>query len=884
MSKKKQPTLSEKKELQKNSSKNKKKHLKAEESPIENSTNENNLDHSESKTKKSKKNQKKLPEISKKNQKKSLSSQDQDNLSKNQDAIVSNTSSNESITAKPYKEPNKNSLLSPDIFSFGIISLGIFILFANYQPETTGIIGKFIINKVSYLFGNIGIHLLIVFLFIHAIIISIIPRSYLYMTVWSIPTYFMLLIVCIPYLPSSLGNSEIYIGKMGVFISYYTHRYIGKVGTMLLTLSFLAGPLCYAFKIKFQDVLRYLNIVFYIKLLYTLSKIIASHSNQFFNKEFIISKTKKLIQFLFYEKNKKNISQNKSFIPASKTVYHNNTTINDTHNLKNYTPPFCSKKILHNSQNSLKTTPINTDESMSTDEPLSFDTYIKPSSPTFQSPKTTEPQLTTAIKEADSQFQLPPLSLLKKPDENHEEAHIPTEEHFKQASILEKALYSFNVDAKVVSITAGHSITRFELQPGNGVKVNKITALSKDIALKLAAISIRIEAPIPGKSLVGIEVPNHSTHTIQLSSLLANPKIQSNTQDKLLTTLGLTLTGTPILMDLSKMPHILIAGATGSGKSVCINTIIMSILMRSTPKDVKFLMIDPKKVELNLYEGIPHLLAPVVTNPQKAAATLKKWALFEMERRYEYFSKHGVKDIRGYNKFVESQSKKTTTKSLETNLNHTPNDAETSNLKKIPYIVVIIDELADLMMVASHDVEQTICRLAQMARATGIHLVIATQRPSVNVVTGLIKANIPSRISFFLQSQIDSRTILDMSGAEQLLGKGDMLYLPVGSFKPSRAQGVYISEEEVKSVVTWLRSQEQPEYLDEIMTVEPLNQEDNINNDSDELYETAKELVLSTNYASTSFLQRKLRIGYNRAARIMDELRENNICPKKPEN
>ena len=425
--------------------------------------------------------------------------------------------------------------------------------------------------------------------------------------------------------------------------------------------------------------------------------------------------------------------------------------------------------------------------------------------------------------------------------------------------------------AKVINITPGPTVTRYELQPGDGVKISKITSLSKDISLKLAAPDIRIEAPIPGKALIGIEVPNQDVQMITLRSIIEESSV-FNLPDRLIAGLGKTITGESIIMNLGKMPHVLIAGATGSGKSVCINSIILSILMRSTPNEVKFLMIDPKKVELSFYEEIPHLLAPVVTNPNKAAATLKKWALVEMENRYELFSRVGVKDIAGFNAYVERELKKNPEATiLDDNL----------ALEKLPYIVVIIDELADLMMVASQDVEQTICRLAQMARATGIHLVIATQRPSVNVVTGLIKANIPSRVSFYLQSQIDSRTIIDMAGAEKLLGKGDMLYFPVGSFNPSRAQGVFVSEAEVKRVVTWLKGQGKPDYLNEIINVEPLEnaQETSKKNttNQDELYENAKQLVMSTKYASTSYLQRKLRIGYNRAARIMDELEEEGV-------
>lgn len=473
--------------------------------------------------------------------------------------------------------------------------------------------------------------------------------------------------------------------------------------------------------------------------------------------------------------------------------------------------------------------------------------------------KKPEPSRPMPIKKmvSNSDFELPPLDLLDPPKAEVVDTKAVIQKRKENAALLEAALASFQVEAKVVHITPGPSVTRYELQPGDGVKIIKFTALSKDIALKLAVPDVRIEAPIPGKALIGIEVPNAQIETVVLRGLIDKSDFVER-PSKLLCAMGLTITGEPILMDLAKMPHILIAGATGSGKSVCVNTIIISILLRATPDEVKFLMIDPKKVELSLYEGIPHLIAPVVTNPHKAAATLKQWALLEMERRYSEFSRVGVKEIEGYNSYVLQ------------------NKDKEPNLEKIPYIVVIIDELADLMMVASQDVESTICRLAQMSRATGIHLVIATQRPSVNVITGLIKANVPSRISFFLQSQIDSRTILDMPGAEKLLGKGDMLYSPVGSFKPKRVQGIYVSEKEVKAIVSFLKAQATPEYSNEILDVEPLPEtsKESGGDSKDELFEEAKNIVINTRYASTSYLQRKLRIGYNRAARLMDELTE----------
>jgi DNA segregation ATPase FtsK/SpoIIIE, S-DNA-T family len=539
--------------------------------------------------------------------------------------------------------------------------------------------------------------------------------------------------------------------------------------------------------------------------------------------------------------------------------------------------------------------------------------------PTISLPKklklpklTVEPPLLTSLSKKE--YILPPLSLIADVSKLTPNSKENLERYQTQATILEETLQSFNVNASVVNITPGPSVTRYELKPGDGVKIAKITSLSNDIALKLASNDIRIEAPIPGKSLIGIEVPNTNVDMITLRTIIEKTNFYDK-NETLLCGVGLTITGEAICMNIEKLPHILIAGATGAGKSVCINSIILSLIMRSTPDQVKFLMIDPKKVELSLFEGIPHLLAPVVTNADMAAATLKKWALAEMENRYDNFSKAGVKNIEGYNNLIVSIHKMMETdpeKARETikECNLDPADAF-SNLdqasidlltgsepsdsvstdeepeqkkdlfipQKLPHIVVIIDELADLMMVASQEVETTICRLAQMSRATGIHLVIATQRPSVNVVTGLIKANVPSRISFFLQSQIDSRTILDMGGAEKLLGKGDMLFSPVGSFKPKRIQGVYVSEKEVKAVVKFWKDQESPNYVKEILEVTPLtpDKKEKSPDDRDEYYNDAKDIVINTKYASTSYLQRKLKIGYNRAARIMEELEADGI-------
>ncbi|NFN93166.1 DNA translocase FtsK [Clostridium botulinum] len=458
----------------------------------------------------------------------------------------------------------------------------------------------------------------------------------------------------------------------------------------------------------------------------------------------------------------------------------------------------------------------------------------------------------------DMPYSYPGLELLKI---NKKLKGSDKKELIENASKLEEILSNFGVDAKVTQVTKGPSVTRFELQPSPGVKVSKIVNLSDDIALGLAASGIRIEAPIPGKAAIGIEVPNSHQVAVFLREVLESKEF-INSSKKLAFALGKDISGKCVVGDLSKMPHTLIAGATGSGKSVCINSLIISLLYKYSPNEVKLLMVDPKVVELNVYNGIPHLLIPVVTDPKKAAAALN-WAVNEMTKRYKLFAEMGVRNMESYNELFNKGVIQ----------------------EKLPYIVIIVDELADLMMVCPNDVEDYIGRLAQMARAAGMHLVIATQRPSVDVITGVIKANIPSRISFSVSSQIDSRTILDSSGAEKLLGKGDMLYYPVGESKPLRVQGCFISEEEVEQVISFIKSsQGTSNYEEEI--IEHINNEAQSSisengGDVDELLNDAINAVIEYEQASTSFLQRKLRIGFNRASRIMDQLEERGIISEK---
>src|SRR5699024_3420821 len=419
--------------------------------------------------------------------------------------------------------------------------------------------------------------------------------------------------------------------------------------------------------------------------------------------------------------------------------------------------------------------------------------------------------------------------------------------------VLEETFDSFNVKAKVAKAHVGPAVTKYEVHPDSGVKVSKILNLQDDLALALAAQDIRIEAPIPGKSAVGIEVPNQEIAMVSLKEVIEKPQ---NSVKKLLFALGRDISGNTIEEELNKLPHLLIAGATGSGKSVCVNGIITSILMRAKPQEVKMMMIDPKKVELNVYNGIPHLLSPVVTDPKKASMALKK-LVAEMEYRYELFSESGTRNIESYNSYLQKQ-----------------NDLTDEKKNYLPYIVVLVDELADLMMVASKDVEDSITRRAQMARAAGIHLIIATQRPSVDVLTGVIKANIPSRIAFSVSSSVDSRTILDVGGAEKLLGRGDMLYIPVGRSKPLRVQGAFLSDEEIERVVNHCVEQQKAQYQEDMIPDEVPEETEEA---EDELFDEAVQLVREMQSASVSMLQRRFRIGYNRAARLIDAMEDRQI-------
>lgn len=510
-------------------------------------------------------------------------------------------------------------------------------------------------------------------------------------------------------------------------------------------------------------------------------------------------------------------------------------------------------------------TSIQKNDTESLQAEASFGEFAEPSGASDFVPDTGIPAKERAYPDAENHsgkprksYKFPPLSLLKR----GKKAGGDSDSHLKETALkLQQTLQNFGVHVTVTNVSCGPAVTRYELQPEMGVKVSKIVGLSDDIKLNLAAADIRIEAPIPGKAAVGIEVPNKENTAVMLRDLLESQEFKKSTS-KLSFAAGKDIAGKAVVTDIAKMPHVLIAGATGSGKSVCINTLIMSILYKAAPEEVKLIMIDPKVVELSVYNGIPHLMIPVVTDPKKAAGALN-WAVAEMDRRYRAFAEYNVRDMKGYNEKIKSEPA-----------------IDGEKPAPMSQLVIIVDELADLMMVASGDVEGAICRLAQLARAAGIHLVVATQRPSVNVITGLIKANMPSRIAFAVSSGVDSRTIIDMNGAEKLLGKGDMLFYPAGYPKPARVQGSFVTDEEVQSVVEFLRSNNTTEEYDEEMVSQVTASEPGIaapngeDNDRDAYFTEAGRLIIDKEKASIGMLQRTFKIGFNRAARIMDQLCE----------
>ena len=697
----------------------------------------------------------------------------------------------------------RNPQLNGEIKGIILITLGILILLSVFSSSSSGILGKFI-KKILIAVMGIGAYVFPV-LFIFIGICYILRKNKFN---FSNRFYGIILFMI---------NTLLLI-QMILMSTYYIDENI-KSGMIKLyeSESFLHG-----------GIISFLIDIPLYKLLGNIGSYVVFTGIYFIS--FILIFKITLYDILFFFKSKFNKNEMKT---NNKKINTNENKLLDTNEKENYVKGINSRiKIMNfmKSSNDQVTDANITEAALDSSINEELDQEIKK----------------TSVKK-EAVYNFPAIGLLKQNIQsqlNNEDK----KELLNNASKLEETLGSFGVDAKVIQVSRGPSVTRFELQPSPGVKVSKIVNLSDDIALALAASGVRIEAPIPGKSAIGIEVPNNQLSPVFLREVIESDEFV-NSNKNLAFCLGKDIGGNCVASDLTKMPHLLIAGATGSGKSVCINTLIISLLYKYSPDKVRLLMIDPKVVELNVYNGIPHLLIPVVTDPKKAAGALN-WAVNEMTRRYKLFADNSVRNIEGYNELFE-------TNKIE---------------DKLPFIVIIIDELADLMMVCPNDIEDYIGRLAQMARAAGMHLVIATQRPSVDVITGVIKANIPSRISFAVSSQIDSRTILDMAGAEKLLGKGDMLFYPVGEAKPIRIQGAFISENEVEKVVDFIKNQlGDPEYKDEIIDqLEKVNSKED--NDYDELLDEAIRIVIDSGQASTSLLQRRLRIGYNRAARIIEQL------------
>jgi S-DNA-T family DNA segregation ATPase FtsK/SpoIIIE len=784
---------------------------------------------------------------------------------------------------KRSKKTGTEAALSPevrqDIIGLFLIFFAIFILIANLYPTTTGLLGRLLLNNVLMPMMGKGVVLLPLVAAVSGMFM-LFRKKYLEANrrIFGFTLSFFMFITISELLTSGPVNEFSFSqinqnggGAMGYMIAYSLQKTLGPAGTyfIVLTLALVAGLLTFNLSLGHirQFVFKVFGLLFKELLLPPKkNKKMAKFENEYsipdqelYSKKSVASVMQSMKemfsgpaqpQTLKRPLPKKNISQR--MMKSLEAV----DEIEDLEEEKNVAPAVRSLTFREKMQAAGLAAPI---------------------SSIPQTPVSTIPAYETTTSYAD--YELPPVDLLAAPKKNTAYLQKLEEQSQEDIQILENTLASFKIEAKVVNYSHGPSITRYELQPAPGVRVSRIASLADDIALSLAAHGVRIEAPIPGKSVVGIEVPNSQTQPVFLREMLERPEFL-NHPSNLTFALGFDISGLPIYCDLATMPHLLIAGATGSGKSVCINTLITSLMFKNTPEQLKFLMIDPKRVELTPYNDIPHLLAPVVNDATLAASALKTWAVKEMERRYELFSKVGARHLARYNEIASNyigQNKKFWSET-SVGKNMPAEIAEKMPIKKEPHIVVVIDELADLMMVASADVESAICRLAQMARAVGIHLVLATQRPSVDVITGLIKANVPSRVAFAVSSQIDSRTILDMAGAEKLLGRGDMLYSPIGARKPIRLQGVYVQDKEISAVIKHVKSQGKAEY---VVDLEKIKQETQvaelaeINGDGkDEFFEQAKEIVATTGKTSISYLQRRLRIGYNRAARLQEELIE----------
>lgn len=748
-------------------------------------------------------------------------------------------------------DKNESLLISGLIILFASVFL---LIFAN--SDATGVFGRWIKSGLVYLF-SLGYNIFLFYLLAIALVL-LIPKSrpFAKKLIISLSIIFLSLLIIFDSSTSLMSSFSAHVsqatesagelasgGLIGGVFGFLFYRLFGGVGTVIILVIINIINIYTLTSIKRADIIQ--------KTDDTMNKIQDGIENS-------VEKIKIKRQEM---RNKKIFSSDDIFNDEDdiKTINSESdtNTITNTNdiNLEGFDDDFIDIKINDSSN------PKNTKAVDKTEDDLK----AKENPKTDKKPKTIKKEIEKTQKTEETEdnneeidiekeihkedivhYEFPSLDLLKEVEVTNTSSK--GKEIKDNIKIIQDTLNNFGVDAKVIGVNSGPTITSYEISLAAGVKVSKILSLSDNLALALATTDIRILAPIPGKSAVGIEVPNKNKDTLLLKEILDSDEFR-NLKSKLPLALGKDVTGNTIISSIANMPHLLIAGATGSGKSVCINTIIMSILYKARPDEVKLIMIDPKVVELNVYNNIPHLLIPVVTNAKKAQFSLN-WAVQEMEKRYQLFAKNNVKDMQSYNEL----------------------DTIT---EKMPQIVIIIDELADLMMVAATEVEDAICRLAQMARAAGMHLIVATQRPSVDVITGTIKANIPSRISFQVSSQIDSRTILDMSGAEKLLGKGDMLYYPSNLSKPIRVQGAFVSDKEVKRVCDFIRNQGEANYnQDAVESISTNNTSQTMQDDKDDLYDEAVKLVVADGQASISYLQRKLKIGYSRAARIVDQMEE----------
>lgn len=740
---------------------------------------------------------------------------------------MSNTNSNRKRKKSKYNKDKKEKNFNKKSFSILMMFLS-FVSFVFLLLPNTGSLGEFITYNSFRAFGLISylVPISIFVSFLYAFLDKYVKNLKIFLTSYVL-ILFTGIILSLNYLSTSLQgsirNTENMIktsgGLIGTRLGYYLESLIGSVGIILFYI------VCWIVLFKNISGLSYKD--YFLKIKEKLIFVISFLGNKF---KKISNKIKTYIRERKLEKRKASKKKNKK---KSDDVDEDSFIINSKSTKKKEKP---NKEKIPNQDwkeddfdKAFEGAKINSYKSKQVDFSDFDETYKQ---------------------EYSLNYKYPSIELLDDRDDSNEEDR---EDIKDKALRIEECLDSFGIKSKVVQINIGPTVTCFELKPQRGVKVSKILNLSDDLSLALATSDIRIEAPIPGKSHVGIEVPNSQKEVVGLKEMIASDEFIKNDR-QLPFVLGKSISGRPMVSAIEKMPHLLVSGATGSGKSVCINTIIMSILYKHSPDEVKLLLIDPKIVELSIYNGIPHLIMPVITDPKKASSSLF-WAIREMERRYKLFEENHVRDISSYREYQEMDEK----------------------IEKLPYVVIIIDELSDLMMTAASEVEDYITRLAQKSRACGIHLIIATQRPTVDVITGTIKANIPSRIAFAVTSQIDSRTILDMSGAETLLGKGDMLFSPSDAMKPMRIQGAFVSDSEVLRVVNYIKESRENEY--DQKAIETVEEKAKVveNEDEDELIDEAIEIIINENTASVSLLQRKLKVGYARAGRIIDQLENRGV-------